>query len=207
MLFRSGIIKSEQLREINYRRIENENELLKSKVNPHFLYNTLNNIDSLIWTDQEKASESIIKLSSLMRYMTYQTEKNFIPIEDEINHIREYIELQKIRLQNPDTIRFTTEIQNKSVYIAPMLIIPFVENGFKHGLFRDKEMIIDIKADPDRIFFQMSNYINNQQKKEKDGGMGMKVVKRRLKLIYKNDYNLVINSDKEVFTVKLTITI
>ena len=205
MLFRSA----EQLREINFRKLETENKLLKSRINPHFLYNTLNNIDSLIWIDQDKASTAILKLSSLMRYMTYQTEKPYVSMTEELLHIEEYLDLQKIRYDNPQAIVFNKDITDeKDIFIAPMILTTFIENGFKHCRDKtsDAAINISIKADRRVLEFEMDNSFDlNDEEKKKEGGFGLYGVERRLKLIYKKNYTLNIEKKDNRFYVKLII--
>ena len=204
-----GVVKAEQLREINFRKLETENKLLKSRINPHFLYNTLNNIDSLIWIDQDKASTAILKLSSLMRYMTYQTEKPYVSMTEELLHIEEYLDLQKIRYDNPQAIVFNKDITDeKDIFIAPMILTTFIENGFKHCRDKtsDAAINISIKADRRVLEFEMDNSFDlNDEEKKKEGGFGLYGVERRLKLIYKKNYTLNIEKKDYRFYVKLII--
>lgn len=204
-----GVVKTEQLREINFSKLETENRLLKTRINPHFLYNTLNNIDSLIWIDQDKASESIVRLSSLMRYMTYQTDKPYVSLNDELSHIEEYLALQKIRYDNPDAIVFRKEITDgKDIYISPMTLISFVENGFKHCSDKstDGAIIINIKANKRKLEFYMDNsYDETETGNVRQGGFGLVGVERRLKLMYRKNYDLSIKKENNRFKVRLTI--
>ena len=203
-----GVIKGEQLRELNYRKLETENQLLKSKINPHFLYNTLNNIDSLIWIDQEKASDSIIKLSSLMRYMTYKAQKTYVLLTEEVTHVSDYLELQRLRYDNPAAISFCTNIRNeKEIYITPMILMPFVENAFKHcdDKSSDNAINIIINADRNYLIFRMENNCSHKPFVNNDGGFGLSGVKRRLKLMYNKQYNLKISQNNNRFIVELRI--
>jgi two-component system LytT family sensor kinase len=115
---------------------ENKNSeiaLLRNQINPHFLFNTLNNIDTLIMKDQEQASDAVMKLSEIMRYMLYGSNTEYVPLSKEIDYLKSYISLQKIRFKNPDFAKFEITGNQNNKLIAPMLFIPFVENAFKHG--------------------------------------------------------------------------
>ncbi len=124
--------------------LENKNLLselktLKSKLNPHFLFNTLNNIDTLIQTSPEQASAALSKLSDILRYVVYDTEHEKVPIQKEIDNLQKYIALEKMRIVNPDAVEFISKVSNETS-IPPMLFFPFVENGFKHSnLNNDKD--------------------------------------------------------------------
>jgi Putative regulator of cell autolysis len=154
-----GIVNGERLRNESFKRIQSENNLLKSQLNPHFLYNTLNNIDALIWISPEKASDSILKLSHIMRYMTYKTKLSLVPINDEVNYLSEYVELQKLRYNNDKVIDFKVNVEDKSKSIAPMLLIPFVENAFKHSTNVDSDGAIKINIDSNsrKLSFRIEN--------------------------------------------------
>ncbi len=144
--------------------LENKNKtselaLLRTQLNPHFLFNTLNNIDTLISTNQEKASDAVIKLSEIMRFMLYEANSDRVPLEKEINYLESYISLQQLRLKNPFFVNFKNDINCKGLSIAPMLFIPFVENAFKHGLKNIVTPGIDITLNCDNgiIHFEVVN--------------------------------------------------
>ena len=208
-----SIVKGEQLREVNIRRIESENALLKSQLNPHFLYNTLNNIDALIWLNQENASNAVVKLSSLMRYMTYQGNLRYVPLHDEAVHLKEYIELQQLRLQHPEAVQLTIDIRNEHLLIAPMLLMPFIENIFKHTSSKDApgEIKIYLSGDNNQIILNTSNPIletsSNSKPKQSDEGVGLKVVRRRLKLLYPHNHVLDIHIQNNYYMVSLQIRV
>ncbi len=124
--------------ELEKQNFKSEISLLKNQLNPHFLFNTLNNIDSLIIEQSPNASPALNKLSEIMRYMVYDSEKEWVPLSDELTYIESYVELQKMRMVNANIIQYEVsgEVQNK--HIAPMLFISFVENAFKHTSLKDK---------------------------------------------------------------------
>ena len=203
-----NIVKGEKLRELNLRRIQSENALLKSQLNPHFLYNTLNNIDALITYDTEKASEAVLTLSSLLRYMTYQGNQRFVSLREEVAHLKEYVELQRLRLENPQAILFETHFQTEDVKIAPMLLMPFIENIFKHASCKGQDNTIHISLNTDlkTLSFQTRNEIRQTiTAKPKESGVGLYVVKRRLKLLYPNQHTLQIEQVENQYIVSLSL--
>ena len=128
-----------QKAELDKQKLAVELDLLKSKLNPHFLFNTLNNIDSLIHQNPEEASAALIRLSEMMRYLTYETSSEVVELEKEVEYIRNFIELYRIRIKSPDDIRFEVK-GDLNVMISPALFVPLIENAFKFASFRKKTM-------------------------------------------------------------------
>jgi len=193
--------------ELEKQNFKSELSLLKNQLNPHFLFNTLNNIDSLINENSPNASLALNKLSEIMRYMVYDSERELVQLQDEIDYIRNYIELQKMRIVNEDIIKFsiTGDISNKQ--IAPMLFIPFVENAFKHSSLKNKwgnKIEIKIEIRENELAFYCFNFIANINK-DKSSGVGLELVKKRLKLLYKDKYMLLIDNSENKFVVNLII--
>jgi LytS/YehU family sensor histidine kinase len=168
----------------------------------------LNNIDSLVTTDQEKASDAIIRLSDIMRYMLYDAATDKVLLEKEINYLQSYITLQEMRFVKKDIVRFKTEGTCSNFRIAPMLFIPFVENAFKHGK-KDNKGAIDISLDcsEDNLTFQVVNQYDIKVKSQKDRtkGIGLSNVKRRLDLLYPGKHKLEIYDNEGKYKVKLQI--
>lgn len=184
-------------------RIEKQNaELayLKSQVNPHFLFNTLNGIYALSLEDSAKTPDAIVRLSELMRYVTTEINNDFVSLINEIRHIENYIELQKLRLGNTVTISFNKHAIHEDLLIAPLILIPFVENAFKHGLSAEIASIqiqLDINVSGE-LSFQVINEKASAQISE--SGSGLENVKKRLTLIYGENHRLTIkNTDKNFF--------
>lgn len=196
-----------QKAELDKQKLAIELELIKSKLNPHFLFNTLNNIDSLIHQNPDEASSALIRLSEMMRYLTYETVSDVVDLNREINYIRNFIELNKIRIKSPDDIRF--EITgDQNVMIPPAIFIPLVENAFKFASFRINKPCIDIKFVSDRgtVVLDIANYHEtNNTKPEKDSGSGLKNLRKRLDLTYPDNYQLIIEPGVSLFHAKLTI--
>lgn len=173
--------------------------LLRSQLNPHFLFNTLNNIDSLIITNPDKASDAIIKLSDIMRFMLYDTTTDEVPLTKEVNYLKSYISLQQMRLKDPDFVKVTIEGNCHGKTIAPMLFIPFVENAFKHGQKNVPSPGIEVNLTCliDSINFEVINYVNDSKEMNKDdtSGIGLSNTKRRLELLYPDRHELDITKE------------
>ncbi len=194
--------------------LENKNRtselaLLRAQLNPHFLFNTLNNIDVLITSNQEKASDAVIKLSEIMRFTLYDANSDRVLLEKEINYLESYISLQQLRLKNPFFVNFTNEANCKGMSIAPMLFIPFVENAFKHGL---KNIVapgieISLNCEDGNINFEVVNRYSmiEEQNKDATSGIGLVNTKKRLELLYPNKHKLEIRKSSGIFKVNLTI--
>jgi len=193
--------------------LENKNKsselaLLRAQLNPHFLFNTLNNIDSLILSNQEKASDAIIKLSDILRFIIYDT-KDIISMEREIGYLKNYISLQELRIKDPHFVNFNIEGDFIGKSIAPLLFIPFVENAFKHGLKKvpSPGIIIHLSCTNQSIIFNVRNYYNNDITISKDEtpGIGLVNTKRRLELLYPNNFELSIENQNGVYVSHLII--
>lgn len=189
--------------------LQSELALLKNQINPHFLFNTLNNIDSLIKSNAEKASYTLLKLSEILRYMIYDTNVAKVHLADEIRHIESYIELQKLQFVNRDLVSFNVRGNSASIQIAPMLFIPFVENAFKHCT--DKSLPGAIKIlftiHDKQVLFESENGSDLTHRINKDdaSGVGLNNVRRRLELIYPGLHILNIKEENDTFKVSLTV--
>jgi LytS/YehU family sensor histidine kinase len=194
--------------ELENRNLKNELELLKSQINPHFLFNTLNNIDSFIQTSPEEASRSLITLSDMLRYMIYDTKSGLTPLHKEIEYINNFIQLQHIRYPEPDSIRISLPQNCSDIQVAPMLFIPFIENAFKYSINPGKLPVIDISitCTKQTLEFTCMNYFKGDETETgRPGGVGLKNVKRRLELLYPHQYKLEISKDGCIFKVNLII--
>jgi two-component system LytT family sensor kinase len=197
-----------QKAELDKQKLATELDLIKSKLNPHFLFNTLNNIDSLIQTNPAQASESLIKLSETMRYLTYETASEFVELGKEVEHIKNLIELNRLRIKSPENIR--AEFQGAmTTKIAPALFVPLVENAFKFaGAGINKPLInIYLSAGKGIVEFEISN--NYEKSSNTPGlansGFGILNLKKRLDLTYPGKYKLTIEPGELLFGVKLII--
>jgi sensor histidine kinase YesM len=195
----------EDLQRKNY---EMELSLIKSQVNPHFLFNTLNNIDVLIDTDKEKASVYFKKLTDILRFMLYETKTEKIPVTKELSYIEKYIDLQKIRNSNPAFIDLSINGNPGNREIEPMLFIPFIENAFKHADNKKLVHAILVRFDfsgKDIVFECSNNYSANKPKENDSFGLGNELIEKRLSLLYPKNHQLVITKLNDRYTVNLTI--
>lgn len=202
--------RNQQLKnELEQKNRISELALLRTQLNPHFLFNTLNNIDALITSDQEKASDAVIKLSEIMRFTLYETNNERISLDKEVNYLENYIALQQLRLKNPYFVRFDKSIDCKGKTIAPMLFIPFVENAFKHGL---KNIVapgieIELSCENNILSFEVINRYSVIEEHNKDAtsGIGLVNTKKRLELLYPEKHKLEIRKSAGIYKVKLDI--
>ncbi len=184
---------------------------LRSQVSPHFMFNVLNNMVALARKKSDLLEPSLIKLSSLMRYMLYETDEQKVPLEKEIEYIQSYIDLQQQRFgKNVKIFTSFNNVDNGSE-IEPMLLIPFVENAFKHGtgIIADAQINIELKMDGGILQFIVSNKYNDvsNESKDKSSGIGLNNVRRRLNLLYDKHHALLINKKDGWFTVSLQINL
>jgi len=193
--------------------LENEKLLselafLKSQINPHFLFNSLNNIYSLAYQKSDKTPEAILKLSEIMRYMLYESNEDKVALADEIRYLENYIELQKLRFKDSSYIKFEIIGDAKAQKITPLVLISFVENAFKHGIATDREVPISIllNIEPGKLFFKTVNKKSNQNKDD-TGGIGLQNVRRRLDLLYKDQYELHIEDKNDVYNCELYLNL
>lgn len=201
----SEIRLKEQLAQKN---LQSELALLKAQINPHFLFNTINNIDILIEKDPKTASKYLKQLSEIMRFMLYETSSDLIPLTTELEYIAKYIELQKIRTANERYVNFTITGENEKLMIAPAIFIPFIENAFKHSTNKKIEdaINISIKIAGNDISFTCRNYFDNSKTfTQEKSGLGIDLIKQRLKLIYNDKHELDIIKTANQFEVKMKI--
>ncbi len=195
----------EELHEKNHRM---ELALVKSQLDPHFLFNTLNNIDVLILKSPEEASSYLNRLSDIMRFMLFETKIDFIPLSKEIEYISKYIELQKIRSANTNYVQFKIIGDQMDKTIAPMILIPFIENAFKHCTNKKIENAINIQIEikEQSINLTCDNaFDENRKKAENSNGLGSELILKRLELIYPNRFELATNVKSDRYYIQLNI--
>ncbi|MFD2144740.1 sensor histidine kinase [Mucilaginibacter antarcticus] len=184
-----------------------ELSFLKAQINPHFLFNTLNNIYALSVTGNEHTSDSIMKLSNIMRYVTDEVEEDFVSLQHEWDCINDYIDLQRLRLGKKTKLHF--ELSGAIGYqrIAPLILMTFIENVFKYGISKHQATQINIKltVEPNKLTFFCQNDIVNSVTKPTRTGIGIKNTRQRLSHIYPGKHRLDINNDNKLFTVNLEI--
>jgi LytS/YehU family sensor histidine kinase len=180
---------------------------LKAHINPHFLFNTLNNIYSLAIINHEQTAVSILKLSNIMRYVTESVAIDFISLESEVECIVDYVDLQKLRLSNKVYLDFSISGDTQDKMIAPLILITFIENVFKYGISNHQQSTITIKLfiEEKAITFYCQNRIFNPDYVYDREGFGITNTKRRLDFLYPGKHTLDINTDKGLFTVQLTL--
>ncbi len=202
-------LETEQHRkETENEKLNTELSFLKSQINPHFFFNTLNNIYSLAIVRSEKTAPAVMKLSSIMRYILSETEQNLVPLQNEIDFLHNYIDLQQVRLTDKVTVDFTIEGNTGELLIAPLIFIPFVENAFKYGIStKEKSSIsIHIKSEGTNIHFRSSNFIvQSENSMMENTGIGINNVKRRLALLYANKHQLAASAQNGYYLVQLDI--
>ncbi len=182
--------------------------LLRSQINPQFLFNTLTSIRTLIEFQPEKAIYSIENLSEIMSYMLYETSADKVPLDDEIDYINNYLNLQSVRY-NSDFISFEVSGNTNGLLVPPLIFMPFIENVFTYGDFttRTPGIIIALKVMDNNLSFEVMNYAKENTDKEKPGsGFSLKSIERRLDLLFGNkNYTLEIKSENNKYLVKLRI--
>jgi len=205
-------LRSEQRnKEIANEKLQAELSFLKAQINPHFLFNTLNNIYALATSQSEHTAAAVMKLSSIMRYVLTDARNDLVPLEKEIMFTSHYIELQKIRLTDKTSIDFTINGDPLGRQIAPLLLLPFVENAFKYGISTREWSPIRIllEINKESLYFSISNqkHLNTTLKVADNTGIGISNTKRRLDLLYENRYELIIDDKTNEFSVHLNIPV
>lgn len=195
-------------RNLESERREMELQFLKSQLNPHFLFNSLNNIYSLAYQKSDKTADAIMKLSEIMRYMIYESNTPTVSLSKEVDYLTNYIDLQKIRFKDGAYIELILNGEIDDQKIVPLMLISFVENAFKHGVVNDPEhpVKINIIANQKILHFSVVNKKNNQNK-DAQGGVGLTNVERRLQLVYPDRYKLNVVNSATHYTCELMIDI
>jgi len=195
-------------RNLERERKEMELQFLKSQLNPHFLFNSLNNIYSLAYQKSDKTPDAILKLSEIMRYMIYESNDSWVSLSKEIEYVQSFIELQKLRFKDGAMVEFTMNGEIDNQRIVPLILISFVENAFKHGVANDPKnpIRINIIANQKILHFSITNKKNNFNKDEV-GGVGLSNVERRLQLLYPDRYKLNIVNSATHYTSELMLDI
>ncbi len=189
--------------------LKTELSLLRSQVSPHFMFNVLNNMVALARKNSEQLESSLIKLSSLMRYMLYEADEEKVSLEKEVDYLQSYIDLQQQRFGKKLKVNVTMHAPDKQYELEPMLLIPFVENAFKHGTGMIENPTIDIELEVQKniLRFTVRNKYDpaSEEIKDKTSGIGLNNVQRRLNLLYGNNHSLMINRQDNAFVVSLQI--
>lgn len=202
--------RSEELRkDLESEHLKSELANLKNQLNPHFFFNTLNNIYSLINQNQEKAQDSIIQLSKLMRYLLYDSNEKYVPLKKEIEFIHHYIDLMKLRVTPNVSVKYSLPKETGGYSIAPLLFISLIENSFKHGISLSKpseiEMELKITEMKDLIFDIRNTSFPKTDKDISGSGIGLENLKKRLALLYPHKHTLDVKSDENYYQTILTL--
>lgn len=201
----------DKLRRLESEKSAAELNALRSQVNPHFLFNSLNNLYSLALDKDERTPGIILRLSDMMRYLLYESNADFVPLEKEIAHLHNYVEMQKLRVGEKAKIGFEITGKTEDKQVAPLLFLLLVENGFKHGIKGDTTgafMNIQLEASDNQLIFKTENNkgaVDDVEKGQYSGGVGLENLRRRLNLLYPGKHQLVITDGIHTFTAVLKI--
>ena len=202
-------VKTEtERKEADNQKLKSELQHLHYQLQPHFFFNSLNNIYALVDVSPDQAKTSIHSLSKLMRYMLYETNLELVPLSKEIEFMKKYVELMKLRVSNKTVVDYSFPSENQDVQIAPLLFISLIENAFKHGVSASKGSLIKIflKCDKGVVKFSISNDNFPKRTDDKSGsGIGLKNLQKRLKLLYRDKYNFSTKIEDNRFLVDLEI--
>lgn len=188
-----------------YEKVTSELAVLKLQISPHFLFNTLNNIRWLVRSKSDRAEEAVIKLSQILRYILYQTDAEKVPLQKEVEHLRDYISLQQMRLVDASSLVFTI-VGDPTGEIAPLLMIPLVENVFKYGKFENTFLNkISLEITSGRVVFSTENRVQPASADKVDSGIGLTNLKKRLELHYPDHYKLNFGQTDDIFRARLEV--
>ena len=205
----SDRIRMERLqKEAKAERLASELKYLRSQVSPHFLFNTMTNLVSLARQQSVLLEPSLIRLSGLLRYMLYDSSRDKILVSDEIEQVKNYLSLQQLRFGDQVEIMVNIQANDKNLLIEPMLLIPFIENAFKHGIALLEKPFIDVRIEimEQKLSFMVrNNYSGDNSSKDENSGIGLANVKNRLELLYPGSYDLSITDANNVFTAQLKL--
>lgn len=209
-LFKESIKEREAKIQLEKQKLQAELTALRSQLNAHFLFNTLNNLYGLAMQKSDRAPQGILMLSEMLNFVLYECSTDSYSLNKELDFIHTYMELEKLRYGQRLKIHLEKELSDKDVTLAPLLLFPFVENSFKHGtskMIKNVWIRIRIRATGDLLLFEVENSKRPATEKEShtEGGVGLKNVKKRLEILYPGQHNLVIHEDESTFSISLTI--
>ncbi|MEL7268172.1 MAG: histidine kinase [Bacteroidota bacterium] len=203
--------KQDQIEALKSTVQESELQFLRSQINPHFLFNNLNNLYSYALEGSSKTPEIILELSGLLRYMLYECKEKFVPLEKEIKQLHNFIKLNKLQIEDRGKVDFSVQNRNADYKIAPLILIVFIENAFKHSQAGQSENIkidISIKMKGDTLTFRCTNnYEISEGLDSIAAGIGLTNVRKRLDLLYPNKHELNITEAENLYTVELTMVL
>jgi LytS/YehU family sensor histidine kinase len=206
---RIQLVGKEREKNLVKEKLETELKFLRNQTNPHFLLNTLNNIFALSRRKSDDAPEAIMKLSELLRFMLYESRESLVTLGSEVKILDDYLALEKMRYTDRLSVQFKKDIDNDRYQIAPLLLLPFIENAFKHGVSEtrfDSFVHIDMKVHNGNLSFRVENTHENGNGLGNGNNIGLNNVKRQLELMY-TDYDLLLNNVDHTFKVHLEINL
>lgn len=208
-LSKEWYIQRELIRQIEVEKLNAELEYLKAQINPHFLFNSLNTVFFQIDKQNASARETLSRFSDMLRYQLYECNGKEIPVEKEVRYIQNYVELQRLRKDENYAIHFSCSAEMKNFLLPPLLLLPFVENAFKHiSHFTNRKNEIKIDLSKEKDFFRMQVFnTKDSTPKSSNGGIGLRNVKRRLELLYKDQHRLQIQETQNDFLVNLELKV
>ena len=197
---------AKQLMALEKENLEQQLEYLRYQINPHFFMNTLNNIHALVDIDPEKAKDTILELSKMMRFVLYEGNKEGVPLSREFDFIRHYVTLMQLRYTDKVDVQVTLPAEVPDYQLPPLMLITFIENAFKHGISYQHDSFVHIKADIEdaTLYFECRNSKADTPNQDK-GGVGLANVKQRLNLLYGENYTLNIQDEPDTYNVELQI--
>lgn len=210
VIFKKWYLDEQKNKKLTEEKMAAELNFLKSQVHPHFLFNTLNNLYALTLIKSEKTPDIVLKLSDLLDYMIYKSNDDFVPLAKELEILEGYIELEKMRYNERLDLKYEIKGEPGTHEIAPLILLPFIENCFKHGASMDRvnpNIQIKLNIEPSFLFLKVVNSIPAEKKngEQENEGIGLSNVKRRLELIYPGQHELEINAKDKIFEVDLKI--
>lgn len=211
VLFISYAIKlNQQLKKIQNEKLQTELSYLRAQINPHFLFNTLNSIYALAIDKSDETANAVVTLSGMMRFVVSDAQQNEVSLEKELKYIEDYIHLQKLRIDDRVKLNFHIKGERVGKKIAPMLLIPFIENAFKYGVNAEENSVIDIEITIQSqalILNVVNNKVTVSINPLAESGIGLENTKNRLELLYPNSYSLRIDDNTDIYKVQLALTL
>lgn len=210
LLFSNMVRINNRWKEAEREKLNADLSFLKAQVNPHFLFNSLNSIYSLALQGSDKTAQAVVKLSGMMRYVIVDAAMDHVSLDQELQYIEDYVEMQRVRLGETMSIQYRVDISSPGLEIAPLILIPFVENAFKYGVNPEEDSPIRLEistAGRDLIMILENRKVVKSLGENLRGGVGIANVRNRLKLLYPGKHDLLIKEDSEKFSVHLSITL
>lgn len=208
-LLRLQISSKEREQNLVKEKLQTELKFLKNQTNPHFLFNTLNNIYALARKKSDKTPEVVMKLSELLSFILYESGKETITVAEEIKMLEDYIDLEKIRYSERLSVNVHKDIDNGSQKIMPLIMLPLIENAFKHGASEtrfDSFINVGIKLDKGHLFYSIENSFENGKTRKSDNSIGLNNIRRQLELMYK-EHEMKVHNDENIFKVNVSINL